>query len=111
MPVIELKNSLKFSSLFQFVGYLKVFHFFNQIEPSCNRMSGGNFYFFCDSYSFTPPTVPVIELSDEQKEQILNSGEFSKFFDKATRMMERALCETVDITFDYSGAETEDTEG
>ena len=26
-------------------------------------------------------------------------------------MMERALCETVDITFDYSGAETEDTEG
>lgn len=57
------------------------------------------------------PTVPVIELSDEQKEQILNSGEFSKFFDKATRMMERALCETVDITFDYSGAETEDTEG
>lgn len=55
--------------------------------------------------------MPVIELSDEQKEQILNSGEFSKFFDKATRMMERALCETVDITFDYSGAETEDTEG
>lgn len=29
VPVIELKNSLKFSSLFQFVGYLKVFfHFF-----------------------------------------------------------------------------------
>ena len=25
--------------------------------------------------------------------------------------MERALCETVDITFDYSGAEAEDTEG
>lgn len=112
MPIIELKNSLKFSSLFQFVGYLKVFHFFNQIEPSCNSMRGGNFtFFFYVSYSFTPPTVPVIELSDEQKEQILNSGEFSKFFDKATRMMERALCETVDITFDYSGAETEDTEG
>lgn len=55
--------------------------------------------------------VPVIELSDEQKEHILNSGEFNKFFEKATRMMERALCETVDITFDYSGAETEDTEG
>jgi len=56
-------------------------------------------------------TVTVIELSDEQKEHILNSGEFSKFFDKATRLMERALCETVDITFDYSGAETEDMEG
>lgn len=55
--------------------------------------------------------VPVIELSEEQKQHILNSGEFSKFFDKATRLMERALCETVDITFDYSGAETEDTEG
>lgn len=53
----------------------------------------------------------MIELSDEQKEHILNSGEFSKFFDKATRLMERALCETVDITFDYSGAETEDMEG
>ena len=55
--------------------------------------------------------VTVIELSDEQKEHILNSGEFSKFFDKATRLMERALCETVDITFDYSGAEAEETEG
>lgn len=41
----------------------------------------------------------------------MNSGEFSKFFDKATRLMERALCETVDITFDYSGVETEDMEG
>lgn len=55
--------------------------------------------------------VPVIELSEEQKQHILNSGEFSRFFDKATRLMERALCETVDITFDYSGAEAEDTEG
>ena len=55
--------------------------------------------------------VPVIELSEEQKAHILNSGEFSKFFDKAARLMERALCETVDITFDYSGAEAEDTEG
>lgn len=55
--------------------------------------------------------VPVIELSEEQKQHILNSGEFSRFFDKATRLMERALCETVDITFDYSGAEKEDMEG
>lgn len=62
-------------------------------------------------YFFPIFTVTVIELSDEQKEHILNSGEFSKFFDKATRLMERALCETVDITFDYSGAETEDMEG
>ena len=52
----------------------------------------------------------MIELSDEQKEHIINSGEFGRFIDKATRLMERALCET-DITFDYSGAETEDTEG
>ena len=60
-----------------------------------------------------PPffSVPVIELSEEQKQHILNSREFSRFFDKATRLMERALCETVDITFDYSGAEAEDTEG
>ncbi|XP_020906072.1 cytoplasmic dynein 1 intermediate chain 2, partial [Exaiptasia diaphana] len=51
---------------------------------------------------------PVIELSDDQKEQILNSQEFGKFFDKATRLMERALCEDIDIFMDYSGAEAED---
>ena len=68
-------------------------------------------YFSTVSCIFSVFSVTVIELSEEQKEHILNSGEFSKFFDKATRLMERALCETVDITFDYSGAETEDMEG
>jgi len=51
---------------------------------------------------------PVIELSDDQKDQILNSQEFGKFFDKATRLMERALCEDIDIFMDYSGAESEE---
>lgn len=52
--------------------------------------------------------VPVIELSDEQKKQILNSQEFGKFFDKATRLMERVLGDAADFTIDYSGAEAED---
>jgi dynein intermediate chain len=50
----------------------------------------------------------VIELSEDQKGQILNSQEFGRFFDKATRLMERALCEDIDIFMDYSGAEAED---
>ncbi|KAK3715203.1 hypothetical protein QZH41_010955 [Actinostola sp. cb2023] len=52
----------------------------------------------------------VIELSDDQKEQILNSQEFGKFFDKAARLIERALCEDIDIFVDYSGVEAEDQE-
>lgn len=50
----------------------------------------------------------VIELSEDQKDQILHSQEFGKFFDKATRLIERALCEEIDIFMDYSGAEAED---
>ena len=52
----------------------------------------------------------MIELSSEQKSHILGSQEFGQFFDKAARIMERALAESNDITFDYSGAEAEDTE-
>lgn len=51
---------------------------------------------------------PIIELSDDQKEQILNSQEFGRFFDKATRLIERALCEDIDIFMDYSGNEEDD---
>ncbi|XP_032222152.2 cytoplasmic dynein 1 intermediate chain 2 [Nematostella vectensis] len=53
----------------------------------------------------------VIELSEEQKDQILGSQEFSRFFDKAVRLVERALTEDLDITIDYSGAEGDDLEG
>lgn len=50
----------------------------------------------------------MIELSEEQKEHILSSQEFGRFFDKATRLMERALCEDIDIFMDYSGGEAEE---
>ena len=64
----------------------------------------------CWTYNVFLLTVPVIELSGEQKTHILGSQEFGRFFDKASRLMERALGEAIDITFDYSGAEAEDTE-
>lgn len=60
------------------------------------------------NFYFSLFTVPVIELSEDQKKQILHSQEFGKFFDKATRLMERVLGESVDFTIDYSGAETDD---
>ncbi|XP_067004827.2 cytoplasmic dynein 1 intermediate chain isoform X2 [Anabrus simplex] len=40
-----------------------------------------------------------VELSEEEKERIL----LSEAFDQAARVMERALCETLDIYTDYSG--------
>ena len=35
----------------------------------------------------------VIELSAEEKQAILMSDEFHKFFDRSTRLIERAMCE------------------
>lgn len=43
------------------------------------------------------------ELSDEERQQILLSDSFVRFFDKTARVMERALAEDVDIFIDYSG--------
>uniref|UniRef100_A0A1I8GC58 WD_REPEATS_REGION domain-containing protein n=1 Tax=Macrostomum lignano TaxID=282301 RepID=A0A1I8GC58_9PLAT len=43
------------------------------------------------------------ELSDEERQQILLSESFVRFFDKTARVMERALAEDVDIFIDYSG--------
>lgn len=45
----------------------------------------------------------VRELSDEEKQMIILSEEFQRFMDKAGRIVERALAETVDIYTDYSG--------
>lgn len=53
-------------------------------------------------------TAVIVELSEEEREKILSSSEFQNFFDRASRMMERAICET-DVTFDYG--RTEDVEG
>ena len=35
----------------------------------------------------------MIELSAEEKQAILMSDEFHKFFDRSTRLIERAMCE------------------
>ncbi|XP_065052749.1 cytoplasmic dynein 1 intermediate chain 2-like [Rhopilema esculentum] len=52
----------------------------------------------------------VLELSEEQRSHILSSQDFSQFFDKATRLVEKAICENMDICFDYGGS-AEDAEG
>ena len=52
----------------------------------------------------------MLELSEEQRSHILSSQDFSQFFDKATRLVEKAICENMDICFDYGGS-AEDAEG
>lgn len=47
----------------------------------------------------------VRELSEEEKQMIILSEDFQRFMDRAGRIMERALAESVDIYTDYSGAE------
>lgn len=51
------------------------------------------------------------ELTEEEKLQILHSGEFLSFFERGSRIVERALAEQVDVCFDYSGRDLEDKEG
>ena len=46
----------------------------------------------------------VVELSQEEKEAIMMSDDFHKFFDRTTRLMERAMCEDHQSLFvDYTG--------
>lgn len=54
--------------------------------------------------------VVVIELSEEEKKQIMMTEEFQTFFNKTTRVVERALDEEIDIFVDYAGGESEDME-
>uniref|UniRef100_A0A4W5Q083 Dynein cytoplasmic 1 intermediate chain 2 n=1 Tax=Hucho hucho TaxID=62062 RepID=A0A4W5Q083_9TELE len=51
------------------------------------------------------------ELTEEEKMHLLNSEEFMAFFDRGSRIVERALSERVDVCFDYSGRDLEDREG
>lgn len=53
---------------------------------------------------------PIIELSEEEKKQIMMTEEFQTFFNKTTRVVERALDEEIDIFVDYAGGESEDME-
>ncbi|XP_065156917.1 cytoplasmic dynein 1 intermediate chain isoform X18 [Atheta coriaria] len=50
----------------------------------------------------------IRELSEEEKQMIILSEDFQKFVDRAGRIMERALGETVDIYADYSRTEGEE---
>ncbi|KAK9871147.1 hypothetical protein WA026_011429 [Henosepilachna vigintioctopunctata] len=50
----------------------------------------------------------VRELSEEEKQMIILSEDFQHFIDRAGRIMERALCESIDIYTDYSGGLGED---
>lgn len=50
----------------------------------------------------------VRELSEEEKQMIILSEDFQKFIDRSGRIIERALCENVDIYADYSGGTGEE---
>ena len=47
------------------------------------------------------PTYHSGELSQEQLDRILVSDDFKVFVDRTTRLVERALCDSSDILFDY----------
>ncbi|KAA0703270.1 Cytoplasmic dynein 1 intermediate chain 1 [Triplophysa tibetana] len=55
--------------------------------------------------------VPPGELTNEEKEQIIHSGDFLLFLDRSIRVVERVLAEDTDIFFDYSGRDMENKEG
>ena len=44
------------------------------------------------------------DLSEEEKQMILMTENFQDFFDKSSRIIERALSEQVDLFVDYTGA-------
>nr|CAD7454623.1 unnamed protein product [Timema tahoe] len=50
-----------------------------------------------------PPAKQVRELSEEEKQMIILTEDFQRFFDRAARVMERALSESIDIYTDYTG--------
>uniref|UniRef100_A0A8C5CMZ2 Dynein cytoplasmic 1 intermediate chain 2 n=1 Tax=Gadus morhua TaxID=8049 RepID=A0A8C5CMZ2_GADMO len=53
----------------------------------------------------------VKELTEEEKLQLLHTEDFMSFFERGSRIVERALGERVDVCFDYSGRDLEDKEG
>ena len=44
-----------------------------------------------------------MELSEEEKQQIMMTEEYKKFLDRTSRVMERALTQDIDIFVDYTG--------
>ncbi|XP_064111706.1 cytoplasmic dynein 1 intermediate chain 2-like isoform X41 [Macrobrachium nipponense] len=53
---------------------------------------------------------PARELSDEEKQMLMMTEEFHNFFDRSTRIVERALSEDANIFVDYSHDHEEDGE-
>nr|XP_053655384.1 cytoplasmic dynein 1 intermediate chain 2-like isoform X19 [Cherax quadricarinatus] len=53
---------------------------------------------------------PPRELSDEEKQMLMMTEEFHSFFDRSTRILERALAEDANIFVDYSHDYEEDGE-
>lgn len=51
---------------------------------------------------------PAREMSEEEKQMILMTEDFQRFFDQSSRIIERALSEHVDIFTDYTGASETD---
>jgi hypothetical protein len=44
----------------------------------------------------------MIELTQEQREEVMRSEEFLKFLEKSTKMLEKTLDDPCDITKDYA---------
>ncbi|EGC34676.1 hypothetical protein DICPUDRAFT_79578 [Dictyostelium purpureum] len=53
------------------------------------------------------PEITIPELDESEKQKILDSESFKSFFDKSSRVIERALCldESIDILVDYTVAD------
>nr|SVE75042.1 EOG090X03UT [Daphnia dolichocephala] len=51
---------------------------------------------------------PARELSEEEKQMILMTEDFQRFFGQSSRIIERALSEQVDIFMDYTGTSETD---
>lgn len=47
------------------------------------------------------------ELSEEEKLVVMRSDNFRQFLDRTSRIIERAICEDVDIFIDYTGVQEE----
>ncbi|XP_023703774.1 cytoplasmic dynein 1 intermediate chain isoform X11 [Cryptotermes secundus] len=57
------------------------------------------------------PAKQVRELSEEEKQMTILTEEFQRFLDRAGRLMERAVSESVDIYTDYTGVADGDEAG
>lgn len=56
-----------------------------------------------------PPLAapPTNSMTEEEKQRILSSDDYSRFIERASLVMERSLADTTDILFDLSGGKEE----